>query len=52
MMVDYFIEKNKFLKILFPNKKYASSLYKKLTNKYYYYLNDARQKLEYKKRGS
>jgi len=52
MMVDYFIEKNKFLKILFPNKKYASSLYNELTNKYYYYLNDSRKKLEYKKRGS
>ena len=52
MMVDYFIEKNKFLKILFPNKKYASSLYNELTNKYYYHIDNSRQKLEYKKRGS
>jgi uncharacterized LabA/DUF88 family protein len=31
-VVDYLIKKNRFLKILFPNKKFASSLYKKLGN--------------------
>lgn len=51
-MVDFFVEKWKFLKILFPNKKYASSLYNDLTFKYMYYLNDAKHHLEYKKRGS
>jgi hypothetical protein len=34
-LVDYLISKNKFLKILFPNKKFASSLYKKLGSEYY-----------------
>ncbi len=33
-LVDYLISKNKFKKILFPNKKFASSLYKLLTNEY------------------
>ncbi|MDP2396108.1 MAG: hypothetical protein Q8S84_00205 [bacterium] len=51
-MVDFFKEKEKFLKVIFPNKKYASSLYKDLTFKYLYYLNDAKEKLEHKKRGS
>lgn len=37
-LVNYLLEKNKFEKILFPNKKYASSLYKKLTSKYFDYL--------------
>ena len=32
--VDYILKKRKFLKILFPNKRY-SSLYKKLTNRYF-----------------
>ena len=52
MMVDYLVEKNKFDKMIFPNKKYASSLYKDLTYKHYYYLDNAKDKLEYKKRGS
>ncbi|OHA61613.1 MAG: hypothetical protein A2556_00755 [Candidatus Vogelbacteria bacterium RIFOXYD2_FULL_44_9] len=34
------IEENKFEKILFPNKKYASSLYKKLGRKYFAHLED------------
>ena len=29
-LVEYLIKKNKFKKILFPNKKFASSLYKNL----------------------
>lgn len=37
-LVDYLIEKDRFKKILFPNKKYASSLYKKLTGKHFDYL--------------
>lgn len=38
-MVKYLISKNRFHKILFPNKKFASSLYKDLTSKYYDYLD-------------
>ena len=39
-VVDYLIKKNKFEKIIFPNKKFASSLYKKLTVKYFDYLSN------------
>jgi len=38
MLVDFLIEEVKFEKILFPNKKYASSLYKSLRPDYYDYL--------------
>ena len=50
-VVDYFIGKNKFEKILFPNQQYASSLYKKLTANYFGVLGDSdvRKKIEYKK---
>jgi len=34
MMVDFLIEENKFEKILFPDQKRASSLYKKIDLKY------------------
>lgn len=48
-MIDFLIEENKFKKILFPNRKFASSLYKKITIKYYDYLDniDIRKKIEY-----
>lgn len=54
ILVDYLIKKERFEKILFPNRDFASSLYKKLTFKRYYYLNNAKSHLEYtyKKRGS
>ncbi len=45
MLVDFLIEENKFEKILFPNKKFASSLYKDITAKYYAYLDDIRNKI-------
>ena len=45
MLVDFLIEENKFEKILFPNKKFASSLYKNITAKYYAYLDDIRNKI-------
>jgi uncharacterized LabA/DUF88 family protein len=53
-LVDFLIEENKFEKILFPNKKYASSLYKQLEPKYFDYLDGTavRQKIEHKKRRS
>jgi len=34
-MVDFLIEENRFKKVLFPNKKFASSLYKKLGSEYF-----------------
>ncbi|MFA5310464.1 MAG: NYN domain-containing protein [Candidatus Paceibacterota bacterium] len=38
MLVDFLIEEGKFKKILFPNKNFASSLYKKITRIYFDYL--------------
>jgi len=35
MLVDFLIKENKFKKILFPNKKYASSLYKDISRQYF-----------------
>lgn len=39
-LVNYLISKNKFEKILFPNKKFASSLYKSITSTYFDYLDN------------
>lgn len=54
-LVDYLITKDVFKKILFPNKKFASSLYKKISWQYFDHLDkDALQhKIGYtlKKRG-
>lgn len=48
--VKYLIEKNKFKKILFPNKRF-SSLYRKLQPQYWVTLSlpDLKKKIEYKK---
>jgi len=48
-VVDYLIKKTKFEKILFPNRKFASSLYKKLTRTYFDYLENPglKAKIEY-----
>ncbi len=35
MLVDFLIEEKKFKKILFPNKTFASSLYKKIGSEYF-----------------
>jgi hypothetical protein len=35
MLVDFLIEENKLEKVLFPDGKRASSLYKKITRKYF-----------------
>ena len=35
MLVDFLIEEKRFKKMLFPNKKFASSLYKKIGSEYY-----------------
>ena len=40
MLVDYLIEEKRLEKILFPNKKYRSSLYKQIGAKYFAYLDD------------
>lgn len=46
MLVDFLIEEDKFEKILFPNKQFASSLYKKMPSKYYDYLNNIKHKIK------
>lgn len=50
--VDYLVKKDKFFKILFPNRKFASSLYKKLGNQFQVSLDtkQIRTKIEYKKK--
>jgi len=40
MLVDFLIEEKRFVKILFPNRQFASSLYKKLGSGYYDYLEN------------
>lgn len=40
MLVEFLIEEKKLKKILFPNKKFASSLYKKIGSEYYDYLEN------------
>jgi uncharacterized LabA/DUF88 family protein len=40
LLVDFLIEENRFGKILFPDRKYRSSLYKELSNNYFAYLDD------------
>lgn len=53
-LVDFLIEQQRFEKILFPNKKYASSLYKSLEPKFFDYLNnpEIKRKIEHQKRRS
>jgi len=48
MLVDFLIEEEKFLKLLFPNKQFASSLYKKITRKFFDYLAHIKHLIEYK----
>lgn len=40
LVVDFLIEEKRFEKILFPNKKFASSLYKTLGSEFYDYLEN------------
>jgi len=47
MLVDFLIEENKFAKILFPNKQFASSLYKKITRKYFDYLANVKHLIRF-----
>ena len=46
-LVDYLIKKEKFEKILFPNEKFASSLYKKFGSEHYDYLENNKHKISY-----
>ncbi len=52
MLVDFLIEESRFEKILFPNGKRASSLYKKLGSEHFDCLDtkDVKDKIEYKKK--
>lgn len=52
-LVDFLIEEKRFLKILFPDRRRSSSLYKKITREYLDDLSraDIRNKIEKKKRG-
>lgn len=47
-LVYYLVSKNKFKKILFPNKKFASSLYKALGSEYFDYLENIKTHIEKK----
>ncbi|MDR1292190.1 MAG: NYN domain-containing protein [Clostridiales Family XIII bacterium] len=49
-MVKFLIEENRFAKLLMPNKKFASSLYKTLPDRYKDYLDasDVKKKIEYR----
>lgn len=51
MLVDFLIEQDRFEKILFPNKKFSSSLYKSISSNYFASLDDkdVRRKIENKK---
>ncbi|MBI4065670.1 NYN domain-containing protein [Candidatus Kaiserbacteria bacterium] len=49
LLVNFLIEEDKFEKILFPNRKFASSLYKKLGSKYFDYLENVRDKIKKRK---
>lgn len=49
-VVDYLIKKEKFRKILFPNKKFASSLYKYLGAEFYDYLDNIKTYIEWRKK--
>jgi len=46
-LVDYLIKKNKFKKIIFPNRKFASSLYKKLGSELYDYIENIKSYIKF-----
>lgn len=54
-VVDYLVKKGRFEKILFPNKRFASSLYKRLGSERFDYLENLRAYIAYtreKEKGS
>lgn len=53
VLVDFLIEEGRFKKILFPDKRFASSLYKKITRVYYDNLDNIKVKIiRNKKKGA
>jgi len=50
MLVDFLIEEKRFGKILFPDRQFASSLYKKLGSEYFDYLESVSEKIGDKKK--
>jgi len=51
-LVSYLVGKNKFKKILFPNKEFASSLYNVLGSEYFDYLENIRVYINVNEKGS
>lgn len=49
-VVDYLIKKDRFKKILFPNKDFASSLYKNLGSEFFDYLGNIKRYVEWYKK--
>lgn len=51
-LVDFLVKRDRFEKILFPNRTFASSLYKRLGGEYYDYLDSPgiRAKIELRKK--
>jgi uncharacterized LabA/DUF88 family protein len=45
LLVDFLITEKRFEKILFPNKKFASSLYKKIGSQFFDYLENFKGKI-------
>ncbi len=52
-IINYLIKENRFGKILFPNRKFSSSLYKKLGTEYYDWIQNIKSYIIYtNKKGS
>ncbi len=51
-LIQYLITKNKFLKILFPNKRFASKLYRELGSEFFDYLENIRTYIGVNEKGS
>jgi uncharacterized LabA/DUF88 family protein len=49
-VVDFLVKKDRFKKILFPNKKFASSLYKYLGGELFDYLSNVRSNIKWHKK--
>jgi len=49
-VVDYLIKKDKFKKILFPNKDFASSLYNALGSEFFDYMENFKTYVEWHKK--
>ncbi len=53
LLVDFLIEEGKFERILFPDKRFRSSLYQELGSEYFDYLESKsiKEKIQYKRKG-